>query len=90
MTTLTPPATKFFPDDSIEKQVYNIVESLSQFLPIANDRNRLGFALYKYVKGEGDSPEILVKTTKVKIVGISPNELAKKISTEIANIKKSE
>ncbi len=90
MTTLTPPDTKKFPDDSIEKQVYNLVENLSEYLPIMNDRNRLGFSLYKFVTGEGDSPELLVKTTKVKIVGIAPEELAQKISAGLKDIKKDE
>lgn len=87
MTSLTPPSTKQFPDDSIERKVYNIVEGLSEYLPVVNDRNRLGFALYKYMTGEGDHPEKLVKTTKVKIEGISAEELAKKISSEIEKIK---
>ncbi len=87
MTTLNPPATQKFPDDSLEKKVYKIVEGLSDYLPIVNDRNRMGFALYKYMIGEGDHPNDLVKTTKVKIEGISPEELAKKISSEIDKIK---
>lgn len=88
MGTLPPPATKKFPDDSIEKQVYNIVESFSQYIPIMNDRNRLGFALYKFVKGEGDHPTILLSSTKVKIEGISAEELAGKITTELEKIIK--
>ena len=87
MTTLPPPSTKNFPEDSLEKKVYNIVESLSEFLPILNDRNRLGFSLYKYLKGEGDSPEILVKSSKIKVTGITEDELASKINSEISKIK---
>jgi len=87
MTSLPPPQTKNFPDDSLEKKVYKIVEDLSEYLPVMNDRNRLGFSLYKYMKGEGDSPEILVKSSKVKVVGISLEDLAAKISKEIQNIK---
>ncbi|MFO7447580.1 MAG: hypothetical protein R6W90_14510 [Ignavibacteriaceae bacterium] len=88
MGTLPPPATQNFPEDSLEKQVYSIVENLSEYIPILNDRNRLGFSLYKYVKGEGDHPNILVKATKIKIEGVSPEELAAKITTEIEKIKK--
>ncbi len=88
MTTLPSPSTKNFPDDSLEKKVYNIVESLSEYLPILNDRNRLGFSLYKYLKGEGDSPEILVKSTKIKVTGITEEELANKIKNEISKIEK--
>ncbi|HZW38257.1 MAG: hypothetical protein ACM3O3_03365 [Syntrophothermus sp.] len=90
MTTLPPPGTNFFPDDSIEKRVYNFVDELKEFLPIPNDRNRLGFALVKYVKGEGDAPEILVKTQKLKIENITPEELAKKISSGVSQIKPEE
>jgi DNA polymerase III epsilon subunit-like protein len=87
MTTLPPPATKFFPDDSLEKKIYNIVENLSDYLPIVNDRNRLAFSLYKFMQGEGDHPNILIKSTKIKIEGITPEELAAKILQEIESIK---
>jgi hypothetical protein len=89
MTTLPPPSTRNFPEDSLEKKVYNIVERLSEYLPILNDRNRLGFSLYKYLKGEGDSPEILVKSTKIKVAGITAEELADKIKYELSKIEKS-
>lgn len=88
MGTLPPPKTKNFPDSSLEKQVYNIVEQFHENIPIMNDRNRLGFSLYKYVKGEGDNPEILIKSTKIKIEGISEKDLAAKINFEIEKIKK--
>lgn len=88
MTTLPPPATKNFPEDSLEKKVYNAVNSFSEYLPIPNDRNRLGFSLYKYIKGEGDSPSVLLKSAKVKVVGISIEELAQKISKELDLIRK--
>lgn len=87
MSTLPPPKTKEFPDSSLEKKVYRIVNSLDSYLPIANDRNRLAFGLYKFMTGEGDSPEILIQTSKLKMVGVTPEELAKKISTEIEKIK---
>ncbi|MEJ5261193.1 MAG: hypothetical protein WHT45_00810 [Ignavibacterium sp.] len=87
MTTLPPPKVKPFPDDSLEKKVYNIIESFKEYLPIMNDRNRLAFSLYKYLKGEGDEPLIAVKTNKLKIVGISAEELAKRIDEEIKKIK---
>ncbi len=87
MTTLPPPATKFFPESSLEKQCYNIAEMFKENIPIMNDRNRLGFNLYRYMKGEGDAPEILVKTTKIKIVGLNKEELAKKIAEELKKVK---
>jgi len=87
MTTLPPPATKFFPENSLEKQCYNIVEMFKENITIMNDRNRLGFNLYRFMKGEGDAPGILVKSAKIKIVGITKEELAKKISEELKKIK---
>jgi hypothetical protein len=88
MSTLPPPAVKAFPEDSIEKQCYGIAESLKDFLPIPNDRNRLGFNLYRLAIGEGDTPEVIVKNAKLKVEGISFSDLAKKIEEEMAKIKK--
>lgn len=88
MTTLPPSATKPFPEDSVEKQVYNIVDKFKENIPVDNDRNRLGYCLYKYVMGEGDNPDILVKSTKIKIVGMSDKELAGKLNDELKNVKK--
>jgi hypothetical protein len=88
MTSLKSPGINKFPDDSIEKQVYNIVDDLKDYLPIMNDRNRLGFCLYKYMKGEGDAPEVIIKTNKLTIEGITPEELASKINTGLAKIGK--
>ncbi|MEW6701113.1 MAG: hypothetical protein AB1298_00195 [Bacteroidota bacterium] len=87
MTTLPPPAVKTFPESSIEKQCYNIAEMFKANIPITNDRNRLGYCLFKYMNGEGDSPEILVSSTKIKIVGITKEELAKKITEELIETK---
>jgi len=87
MSTLPPPKIKEFPDSSLEKKVYSIVNSFVDYLPIANDRNRLGFGLYKYMSGEGDPPEILIQTSKLKLEGISVKEFAKKINLEIEKIK---
>jgi hypothetical protein len=87
MGTLPPPATKPFPENSLEKKVYNTVDMFKEYLPIENDRNRLGFALFKYVTGEGDEPSITLKSTKVKVEGITLQELAKRITIEIDKIK---
>lgn len=87
MTTLPPPKVKQFPDDSLEKKVYNIVESFKDNLPRVNDRNRLAFSLFKYMKGEGDEPLTAIKTNKLKIEGISEEQLAKQINEELKKIK---
>lgn len=88
MTTLPPPAVNPAPEDSIEKQVYSIVEKYKDHLPVVNDRYRLGFTLFKYVMGEGDPPEVLVKSTKIKLEGISKEEFAKKLTEELTYIKR--
>lgn len=87
MTTLPPPKVKQFPDDSPEKKVYNLIESFKDNLPVMNERNRLAFSLIKYFKGEGDAPLMAVKTNKLKIVGITEEELANRIDEELKKIK---
>jgi len=88
MSTLPSPATKEFDAATIEKQVYTLTENLKEFLPIMNDRNRLGYALYKYMTGEGDEPLVTVKNAKLKITGITEIELAKKIEAGLSEVKK--
>jgi len=87
MGTLPPPGTKLFPEDSLEKKVYNTVDKFREYLPIENERNRLGFALFKYVTNEGDEPRITLKSNKVKLEGITLEDLAQKIKIEIDKIK---
>lgn len=88
MSTLPPPATKKFPEDSVEAQVYKIVNDFKEYMPVDNDRNRLGFGLYKFVMGEGDHPKILLKTSQIRVEGISEEALADKIAAELAKVKK--
>ena len=87
MSTLPPPSVKKSSDDSLESKVYTIVESLKDYIPVMNDRNRLGFGLYKFMKGEGDKPEILVRTSKLNIKGITLDDLANKLSVELSKLK---
>lgn len=86
MTTLPPPGVKEFPSDSLEKKVYGIVESFAEFMPVQNDRYRLGYCLFKYMKGEGDEPKIALKTAKIMVEGIAVSELAEKINSELARL----
>lgn len=90
MATLPPPATQNFPEETLEKQVYNIAEKYSEYVPLKNDRNRLGYTLYKYMIGEGDAPEISVKSTKIKVENITLPELAAKLNEELKQVKKPE
>ena len=87
MTTLPPSNVREFPEDSLEKKVYKIADSFEQYIPITNDRNRLGYNLYKFMTGEGDAPEIIVRNAKLNIQNISFEELAKKITQELEKIK---
>ncbi|MFI5237027.1 MAG: hypothetical protein ACHQLA_03740 [Ignavibacteriales bacterium] len=86
MTTLSPPGTIEFPESSIEKKVYNVVEKFGHHIPEPNDKNRLGFGLYKFMKGEGDPPGILLRSAKIKVVGIQVDVLAEQINTELKKI----
>ena len=87
MSTKPPFATKSHPEDSLEKQAYNLVESLKEFIPLENDRNRLGYGLFKYLNGEGDAPEVLLKSAKIQFEGIEYSDLAKKLSDGLKKIK---
>ncbi len=87
MATLPPPKVKPAPADSLEKKVYNLVDKFQNNIPLPNDRYRLGYTLFKYLKGEGDTPEILLRSTKIEIQGIARGELAAKINEELANLK---
>jgi stress response protein YsnF len=88
MTTLPSAKTKEFPQSSIEKKVHNIVELFAEQLPIPNDRIRLAFGLYKFLSGEGDPPKVLVASSKLKIEGITTDDLAKKIDEQLKKITK--
>jgi hypothetical protein len=87
MTSLAAPLTKQYPDDSLEKKAYDIAEKCKDYLPIVNDRNRLGFNLYRYLKGEGDTPEVIVRTARFTLSRITKDELAAKLNEEIAKLK---
>ena len=86
MSSSTPAGVEVSPDNSIEKKVYNIIERLSEYLPVVNDRNRLGFDLYKFVTNEGDEPLTILKNAKVKITGVTMEQLADKIIAELKEI----
>jgi len=87
MTTLPPSSVINFSETSLEKKCYNIAESLKEYIPLMNERNRLGFNLFKYATGEGDDPKIIIRNAKIKFEGISEKDLTKKLSEEIERIK---
>ncbi|MGK9477739.1 hypothetical protein [Melioribacter sp. OK-6-Me] len=85
MTTLPSPGTKTFPEDSLEKKCYNFVETLAKYIPIPNERYRLAFNLYRFKKGEGDPPAVILRSAKIKFENISQQELAALIDEGIKN-----
>jgi hypothetical protein len=87
MSTLPPPKVKKAPEDSLESKVYTMVEMFKEYIPTPNDRNRLSYCLFKYLNGEGDTPIVLLKTSKINYEGISKDDLAKKLDEELAKIK---
>jgi hypothetical protein len=87
MSTKPAFATKPHPENSIETKTYNLVESLKEFMPIENDRYRLGYGLFKYLNGEGDAPEVLLQSAKIRFEGIEYSDLAKKLSDGLRGIK---
>lgn len=87
MTTLAAPSTKQYPDNSLEKKAYAIAEKFKDNMPLMNDRNRLGFNIYRYLKGEGDTPEVIVRTARFTLNGITKDDLAAKLNDEIAKLK---
>lgn len=87
MATLAPSNVKEFPEDSIEKKVYTMVDTLEDKIPLMNDRNRLAFALLNYLNGHGDEPKITVRNNKLGLNNISESELASILETKLAEIK---
>ncbi|MCK6603759.1 MAG: hypothetical protein HUU43_03780 [Ignavibacteriaceae bacterium] len=85
MTTLPAPGVIPAKEDSIEKKAYSIAEALKDFMPVANDRNRLGFMIYKYLTGKGDAPEIMVPSGKFSLKGITVKEFVKLLEKELRN-----
>ena len=79
---------KEFPADSLEKQIYKLVDSLEVYIPIANDRNRLSYNLFKFMTGEGDVPIVSIKNSKVVISDITVEELALKLEEGLQDIKR--
>ena len=87
MSTLPGPKTQEADPNSLEKKVYDIVEKFASNIPVQNDRYRLGYTLFKYMSGEGDSPEILVNSKKIQIEGITKAELDASLNEELGKIE---
>lgn len=87
MTTLPPPHIKQFGSDTPEKKAYNLAASFEKYLPLPNDRNRLGFNIYRNLIGEGETVEVIVNSGKYKLEGINKEEFIKILGDEIAKLK---
>jgi hypothetical protein len=87
MTTLASSKVEPADDSTIEKQIYSIVDRYKEFLPVDNDRYRLAYTLVKFINGEGDAPEIAVKTNKLTFNGITAKELAEKLTEDLQSVK---
>ena len=87
MATKAAPNVKEFAEDSLEKKVYSLVDSLEEHLPLMNDRNRLSFALLNYLNGEGDPPSITVRNNKLSLSNINKEEFAELLEKKLKDIK---
>lgn len=87
MSTLASSPVQEFPDSSTEKKAYTIAESLANFIPVSNDRNRLGFQLYRHLTGTGETLDIAIRTAKLTLRGISEEQLIHKVSEAITAIR---
>lgn len=88
MSSLPPMPHKEFPADSLEKQIYTMVDNLEVYIPVANDRNRLSYNLFKFMTGEGDVPLVSIKNSKIVLSDISVEELALKIEDGLQDLKR--
>jgi len=86
MSTLASSPVQEFPDSSTEKKAYSIAESFAGYIPLPNDRNRLGFQLYRHLTGNGETIDIAIKTAKLSLQGITEEHLIQKVSDAVASI----
>mgnify|MGYP000218170555 CR=1 FL=1 len=60
------PGVKQWPDDSLEKRAYQAVDDIPVVEP--NDRNRLGYHVFLYLKGELPSVEEAVHVAQPRLL----------------------
>lgn len=87
MSTLPPSPVKQFSEDSLEKKVYSYIDSLENYIPLMNDRNRLSFSLLNFLKGEGDPPGITIRNNKLHLKNTTQDELAKLIEKKLPDFR---
>jgi hypothetical protein len=82
MTTVTPSKIKDFDPSSLEKMAYNSVKNIPTHEP--NDRNRLGYNVWVFLKDRQGSIEQAIKNSGSRIL-ISEKEAAAIIVQELKN-----
>lgn len=60
------PGVKQWPDDSLERRAYRAVDDIPVVEP--NDRNRLGYHVFLYLKGELPSVEEAVHVAQPRLL----------------------
>ena len=83
MTTKSPSEIKVFSDDELIKKIYNSVEELKEYIPIDNDRNRLGYTVNLFYEGAIGSLLQAIDESKV-LSNIEYPELEKLLSEKLA------
>lgn len=86
MSTANAAGIMHFPENSLEKKVYSLIDKYQQYLPVDSDRYRFSLGLFNYLSEKGDRPEVLIKSSKVNLVGISEKNFIEIINKEIENI----
>ena len=88
MSTLPPSKVKEFSEDTLEKKVYSLIDSMEEYIPLMNDRNRLSFAVLNYLNGKGDPPFITVRNNKLTLKNCTEKELADKLESKLSELNK--
>jgi len=87
MTTLPESPVQKAPADALESKIYGLVERYKEKIPVASDRYRLAFSLYRNTIELGDDPYTVVKTNKLTLEGITEKELGEKLAEDLKDIK---
>ncbi len=80
MTTKPPPKIKEESMSEPVKKIYAMTDELKDIIPIMNDRNRVGFCLYKYYNGEASSIKEALRSANPESCTIDRKELEKLVT----------
>lgn len=76
-----PPGVKQWPEDSLERRAYRAVDDIPVVEP--NDRNRLGYHVFLYLKGELTSVEEAVHVAQPRLL-IDKDDAVRRITNSLA------